>query len=107
MIDKNTYGSSKVSEDLANILFQYNNSKYIEIVGKCLQSFFIGIKELMKTDKMTEYFLRQWKQSRVDYINNREDIPLDIRTRACNIICTRYKIAVKEVKKREKEKKTN
>lgn len=97
-MDKGTFGNYRASEDLAKILTELNNKKFTKIATRCLHYYFISVIELKKTDRITERFLTALKHERIDYINTREDLPIGVRTRVCNIICARYKETIKEIK---------
>jgi hypothetical protein len=100
-MNKGAFGGYKASNDLVSILNELDNKKFSHIVSRCLHEYFIGVIELKKTERGTEGFLRHLKHRKINYINNREDLPIGVRTRVCNIICAKHRETSKEIKERD------
>lgn len=89
-LDKNTYGNSKCSIELVDILNKMNNDSLSKSVSKLLQSFNCRVKDALHTKTYTEDIIRilfMYYKSVV----HKSDFPIEIKTRVLNLITSEYR----------------
>ena len=99
ILEKGTFGDSQCAHDLVDIMNSESGTKTSRIVGRILADYFSGVKDIMKTEHITETLLKMWVKKHIDRSNN-SGVNKDIITRVNNLITARYRIELKKIKER-------
>jgi len=99
VLEKGTFGKSKCAHDLVDILNSKTGKISTRLVSRILVDYFSGVKDIMKTEEITETLLKMWLEKFKDRIDN-ANMDIDIKNRVANLIVAKYRSELKKIKER-------
>lgn len=100
-LEINTFGKSKSAHDIVDILNSGITNDSNRLVSRILSSYFLGVKDILKTDNHIEVLLTMWLKKYSHRIDN-SSLNIDIKTRLHNIVVTRFRSELKRSKSNER-----